>query len=225
MLPAHPEVAPGEEDAEGVPDDVVGPALLLHLSHPRVNEGKASVARLKSLQMFLIVKPGNVDTDWVPLHLSVERVVGRHGVEEFPPDELRYDGGVGARGTLAIHLGPSVQDFPVEFPHTQTAKLEVGREGLERVENVLLDFVWEDQAAEERLSLQPDPLLQMPERHPLPASVDLGLVALLLNPQHGRSREARKDCEGLQDSGVRFELDKFYLPEVNVSQRPSGGTH
>ena len=128
MLPAHPEVAPGEEDAEGVPDDVVGPALLLHLSHPRVNEGKASGTRLISLQMFLIVKPGNVDTDGVPLHLSVERVVGGHGVEELPPDEVGHDGEA-ARWVLLAHFLPGVHQGPVELPHTQTAELDVGREG------------------------------------------------------------------------------------------------
>ena len=80
VLPVEPEVAPGEEDAEGVPDDVVGPALLLHLSHPGVDEGKASVARLISPEMLLIVKPGNVDTDGVPLHLPEVDVVGGLGV-------------------------------------------------------------------------------------------------------------------------------------------------
>ena len=63
MLPAQPEVSPGEEDAEGVPHDVVGPALLLHLPHSGVDEGKPGVARLISIQVVLIVKPGDVDTD------------------------------------------------------------------------------------------------------------------------------------------------------------------
>ena len=121
VLPAQPEVAPGEEDAEGVPDDVVGPTLLLHLSHPRVNEGKARVTREISLEMFLVVKPGNVDTDGVSLHLSVERVGRGHSVEEFSPDER--DVGEGTGRILIAHLLPGVYEGPVVFPHTEAAEL------------------------------------------------------------------------------------------------------
>ena len=127
VLPAQPEVAPGEKHGEGVPDDVVGPALLLHLSNPRVDEGKASVARLISPEMLLIVKPGNVDTDGVPLHLSEHRVAGRQGVEELPPDER--DVGEGAGRIIVTDFSPGRDESPVVFPNTQTAELDVGREG------------------------------------------------------------------------------------------------
>ena len=89
MLPVEPQVAPGEEHAESVPHDVVSPALILRLSDARVNEGISCLAGHVSLQMVLIVKPRHVDTNGVPLHFPVERVVGRHGVEEFSPYKLK----------------------------------------------------------------------------------------------------------------------------------------
>ena len=118
MFPAQPEVSPREEDAESVPDDVVSPALLLHLSHSSVDEGKPSVARKISFQMLLIVVPGNVDTDGVPLHFSVERVRGGDSIEELPPDEEHV--GEGAGRILSAHLLSGVFEGPVVFPHTET---------------------------------------------------------------------------------------------------------
>ena len=189
VLPAEPEVAPGEEYAEGVPDDVVGPALLLHLSHPRVNEGKPSVTRLISLQMFRIVKPGNVDTDGVPLHLSEERVVGRHGIEEFPPDELRHDGEGDGGILVIIRLLPGVHQRPVKLPDTETAELDVRREGLISNQNVGIIFLRQNCPTEVSLPLQLDPPGEELCGLTLPSSVDLLLPALPLHTQHGGGGE------------------------------------
>ena len=45
VLPVEPEVAPGEEHAEGVPHDVMCPTFLLELSDAGVNEGVARSTR------------------------------------------------------------------------------------------------------------------------------------------------------------------------------------
>ena len=39
----------------------------------------------------VIVVPWDTDADWVPLDLPIEGVVGGHGIEEFPPDQLTHD--------------------------------------------------------------------------------------------------------------------------------------
>ena len=218
MLPAQPEVSPGEEHAHGVPHDVVSPPLLLHLSHSRVDEGEARVARLVSLQVFLIVKPGNVDTDGVPLHLSVERVVGTHGIEEFPPDEVRHDGEGDGR-VLLVHFLPGVHQSPVELPHTQTSKLDVRRERFLPNQSVRIILIGQKCSTEESLPVQFDPPGEELECLPLPPCVRLGLVPLPLYTQHGWGGDVGEDREGGEQVRVGLQVDKGHVCQVNLRQR------
>ena len=71
--------------------------------------------------MFLILVPRNIYTYWVTLHLPVERIVGGHGVEELPPDQLGHDG-VGGGGVRPVHLVPGVHHAPVKLLYTDAAK-------------------------------------------------------------------------------------------------------
>ena len=89
VFPAEPEVSPGEEHTERVSDDVMGPALLLQLRDPRIDKGEAGPRFEEHGEMLVILVPGHRDTDGIALHLPVERVVGRHGVEKLSPDELQ----------------------------------------------------------------------------------------------------------------------------------------
>ena len=88
MLPVEPEISSGEEHAERVPEDMVDPALGPQLPNPGVNERVAGLGFLKQVELLVICVPGNVDTDWVSLHLIEVWVVGGHAVEKLTPDQL-----------------------------------------------------------------------------------------------------------------------------------------
>ena len=99
------------------------PSLLLELPHPGVNEGVSCVARQVGPELGLILVPRDVDADRVSVHLTEERVVGGHGVEELPPDELGHDGVV-VEGVFLLDLVPGVHHGPVELLDADAAELE-----------------------------------------------------------------------------------------------------
>ena len=57
LLPGDPEVAPGEEAGDGVPGQVVDPALLPQLGHDRVDPGEARVGVRPFGQGVVVVIP------------------------------------------------------------------------------------------------------------------------------------------------------------------------
>ena len=106
LLPRDPEVAPCEEAGDGVPGQVVDPALLPQLGHDGVDPREArpavgplgqrlgvlvprdlnrpTVKRLRSLIWNLVY----LDTDGVAVHAVKVGILGGRRVEEVPPEEL-----------------------------------------------------------------------------------------------------------------------------------------
>lgn len=51
LLPADPQVAPGEEAGHSVPAQMVNPALLAQLGHDGIDEGESCAGLQKIMQM------------------------------------------------------------------------------------------------------------------------------------------------------------------------------
>lgn len=85
LLPADPQVSPGQEAGHGVPGQVMDPPLLPQLRHDGVDPGEAGPAFRPLGQRLGVAVPWDLHTDGVVLHLVKAGVVGCGRVEELAP--------------------------------------------------------------------------------------------------------------------------------------------
>lgn len=64
---------------------------------------------LGTLSPLALLSPRYIDANFVPVHLSIKFIVDRHCVEEFPPNELRYNLTIEGLGGAALGLTEGVQ--------------------------------------------------------------------------------------------------------------------
>ena len=87
-LPAQPQVSAGQEAGDGMPGQVVDPALLPQLGHDGVDPGEARLGLRPLGQRLGVAVPWDADADGVALHLVEAGVVVGGRVEEVPPQQL-----------------------------------------------------------------------------------------------------------------------------------------
>ena len=102
LLPADPQVSPGQEAGHGVPGQVMDPPLLPQLRHDGVDPGKAGPALCPLGQRLGVAVPRDLHTDGVVLHLVKAGVVGCSRVEELAPQQLPVERQW--RGAVLLHL-------------------------------------------------------------------------------------------------------------------------
>lgn len=91
LLPADPQVSPGQEAGHGVPGQVMDPPLLPQLRHDGVDPGEASAALRPLGQCLGVAVPWDLHADGVVLHLVKAGVVGGGRVEELAPQQLTVE--------------------------------------------------------------------------------------------------------------------------------------
>lgn len=102
LLPADPQVTPGEKAGDGVPGQVMDPTFLSQLCHDSVNPGKTRLGFAPLGQRLHVSVPGDADADGIALHLVEAGVVGRCCVKELSPQQLAIQGEW--RGAVLLHL-------------------------------------------------------------------------------------------------------------------------
>lgn len=91
LLPANPQVSSRQETGHGVSSQVVDPSLLPQLGHDGIDPGEAGTALRPFGQRLRVAVPGDLNADWVALHLVEAGVVGGCRVEELAPQQLTVE--------------------------------------------------------------------------------------------------------------------------------------
>lgn len=118
LLPANPQVSPGQEAGHGVPGQVMDPALLPQLRHDGVYPGETGPALRPLGQSLGVAVPRDLHTDGVVLHLVKAGIVGCSRVEKLAPQQLAVERQW--RGAVLLHL----------MDHTFTHSLSSGKQEL-----------------------------------------------------------------------------------------------
>lgn len=92
LLPADPEVSPGEVAGHCVPRQMMDPSLLPELGHNGVYPGKTCPPLCPLGQSLWVSVPGDLNTHRVSVHLVKAGVVSGSRIEKLPPQQLPIQG-------------------------------------------------------------------------------------------------------------------------------------